>query len=108
MEIFLFILTSYGITNIVVFGHIFEGLRNLFNRLNPNFLGQLFSCPLCFSTWVGFILSYILTYLNLTQLTPFGYIGLDLLWVRVFLDGCLTSGTVWLIHTFQEYLESRD
>jgi hypothetical protein len=105
MEIVLFLLVSYGISNIVVYGSIFEGMRNFFNKYNPSFLGTLFSCMICFPTWVGFILSYGLTLYGYTHLTPFGSIGLEVLWLRVFLDGCLSSGVVWFIHTAQEHLE---
>jgi hypothetical protein len=31
--------------------------------------------------------------------------GIDNLGLAVFLDGCLTSGGVWLIHTVQEFFE---
>ena len=105
MVVLLFLLTAYGITNIIVFGSIFEGMRNFFNKINPGFLGSLTSCPLCSSTWVGFILSYGLSLLGYTNLTPFGSIGLDNIYLRIFLDGCLTSGIVWLIHTLQEHFE---
>ena len=105
MSTLLFLLTAYGITNILIFGSIFEGMRNFLNKINPSFLGMLASCPLCSSTWIGFILSFGLTYLGYANLTPFGSIGLNIIWLKVFLDGCLTSGVVWLIHTLQEHFE---
>jgi hypothetical protein len=105
METILFLAVSYGISNIIVHGSIFEGMRNFFLKHNPGFFGVLFTCMICLPTWVGFILSYGLTLLNYTHFTPFGSIGLEVLWLRIFLDGCLTSGVVWFIHTLQEYLE---
>ena len=105
MIVALFLAVSYGISNIVVHGSIFEGMRNLFNKINPGFLGALVSCMICFPTWVGFVISYVLTLYGYTHLTPFGSIGLEVLWLRIFLDGCLTSGVVWFIHTAQEKLE---
>jgi hypothetical protein len=100
---FLFILLSYGITNIVIFGSIFEWLRNFMNSISPTILGKLFSCPMCFSTWIGFILSYIFGLLNLY--TPFLNYGVGIVFLRIFLDGCITSGSVWIIHTIQEFFE---
>jgi hypothetical protein len=105
MNIILFLLTAYGITNIIIFGSIFEGMRNFFIRINPSFLGKLVTCPLCSSTWVGFTMSFILGYLGYVNITPYGSLGLDNIYLRIYLDGCLTSGVVWLIHTLQEYFE---
>jgi len=105
MEVLLFIGVSYGISNIIVFGSIFDKMRCFFEKHNPGFLGQLFTCMICLPTWVGFILSYGFHLLGYPQLTPFGSIGLDVLWLKVFLDGCLVSGAVWFIHTIQERLE---
>ena len=103
MSFIIFMLLAYGITNIVVFSSIFQPVRDLLDKVNPTFLGKLFSCPLCFSTWVGFVLSYVFSLIGVyTPMTTYGITYLPLL---IFLDGCLTSGTVWLIHTLQEYFE---
>lgn len=103
MELLIFILLGYGITNILVFGSIFEYWRNFWDKNSPNFFGKLFSCPMCLSTWIGFILSYL--FLTSSVYTPMASYGLDIMPLNVFLDGCLMSGGVWLIHTIQEYLE---
>ena len=99
----LFILLCYGITNIIVFGGIFESWRNFWVKYNPSFFGKLFTCPLCLSTWVGFIMSAI--FLNVAVPTPFTLYGLTNKLLIIFCDGCLTSGLVWIIHTIQEYFE---
>ena len=98
-----FLLLSYGITNIAVYGSIFKGWRDFWNKVNPGFFGSLFSCPLCFSTWVGFILSFL--FLQFGYVTPMLAYGVTYLPLTIFLDGCLTSGGVWLIHTIQECFE---
>lgn len=98
-----FLLLSYGITNIAVFGTIFNGWRQFWNKISPSFFGKLFGCPLCLSTWVGFILSFV--FASLGYQTPMSVYGIDNLPLMVFLDGCLVSGGVWLIHTIQEFFE---
>jgi hypothetical protein len=103
MKIALFELLSYGITNIVIFGSIFQQWRDFWVKVNPNFFGKLFTCPLCFSTWVGFGLSFLFNYLGYS--TPFTEYGIIFLPLSVFLDGCFTSGCVWIIHTIQEWFE---
>jgi hypothetical protein len=103
MILLTFLLLSYGITNIAVFGSIFEGWRNFWKKVSPSFFGKLFTCPLCLSTWVGFTLSY--TLLTFGFQTPMFDYGIDVVPLAVFLDGCLTSGGVWLIHTVQEFFE---
>lgn len=96
-------LLSYAIVNILVFGSIFQSMRDWFQKINPSFLGKLTSCPMCSGAWVGFTLSYIFQYLNLQ--TPLTLYGVNILWISVFLDGCLMSGTTWLIHNLEEMCE---
>lgn len=110
MKLLIFLLVAYGISNILVFGSIFKGWRNFWSNVNPNFFGTLFTCMICLPTYVGFFGSWLVWSpteyygivndgLNLGLFTiPKGLIS-------VFLDGCLTSGSVWLIHTFQEGIE---
>jgi len=103
MGILIFILLSYGISNIVVYGSIFNGFRDFWSKFNPSFFGKLFTCMMCFPTWVGFVLST--TFQLLGYDTPMVEYGIDNIYLAIFLDGCLTSGGVWLLHTVQEYLE---
>ncbi len=103
MKTLLFELLAYGITNILVFGSIFEKWRTFWFKQSPNFFGKLTSCPLCLSTWIGFGLSYLFNYMGYS--TPFTEYGITYLPLLVFLDGCLTSGCVWLLHNFEEVLE---
>jgi hypothetical protein len=103
MKTLIFILVSYGIVNIAVFGSIFEGWRNFWNRINPSFFGKLFSCPMCLSFYVGGILSYIFN--NMGYSTPMTEYGVTYLPLLLFLDACFTSGTIWIIHTIQEAFE---
>lgn len=105
MNSLIFLFTAYGITNIVVFSFIFTGLRKFLIKINPGFLGELITCMMCLSTWVGFGMSYILGIMGYPNMTPYGSIGIETVWLRVVLDGFITSGVVWLTHTIQEYFE---
>ena len=105
MELLLIILVSYGISNVIVFGSIFEGFRELMDDLSPNFFGKLFSCMMCTPWWVGFFLSLGAQLSGYTQFSPFYGAGLENIYLSVFLDSCLLSGTTWLIHNVQEYFE---
>ena len=106
MELLLIILVTYGISNIIVFGSIFESLREAAEINNPNFFGKLLSCMMCTPFWVGFTLSLIAYLIGYTQFSPFYSNGVECVYISVFLDSCLLSGTTWLIHSFQEHLES--
>ncbi len=106
MEIILTILVCYGISNIIVYGSIFEGLRDKLTLISPDFWGKLFSCMMCMPFWVGFILSLGSQISTYTQFSPFYSNGLDNIYISIFLDSCLLSGTTWLIHTLQEHFEA--
>ncbi|NBO72089.1 MAG: hypothetical protein EBU66_14850 [Bacteroidetes bacterium] len=99
---------SYGLMNIMVFGSIFQGLRNFFqnwgnNKLLPfngiaNFISGILSCPMCFSFHGGWFLS-------LTVFSPtFVFFGTPLL-ISWFFDGILSSGAVWAINAIIEWFE---
>jgi hypothetical protein len=105
MGVLLFILVAYGISNIVVFGSIFDSFREFWNDLSPNFFGKLFGCMMCFPTWVGIFLSLGSHLTGYLQFSPFAHYGLEIAPLAIFLDGCLASGCVWILHTIQEALE---
>ena len=105
MELLLIILVSYGISNVIVFGSIFESFRELMDDVSPNFFGKLFSCMMCTPWWVGFFLSLGAQLSGYTQFSPFYNYGLENIYLSVFLDSFLISGTTWLIHSIQEYFE---
>lgn len=88
---------SYGITSIIVWGSIFENVRERI-KIKSKFFGSLIGCVLCTSTWVGFLLS-ILT----GGLTSDIW---DRWWlVNFFMDGMYTAGSVWALNSIVEYFE---
>lgn len=102
MELVVFLLISYGISNIMVFSTIFERWRNFTNKYSPNFFGELFSCMICLPFWIGVFLSFFVYSPSL------GILNLRVLPLNLLLDACIASGGVWIIHTFQEYLENKN
>lgn len=109
--LFIFSITAYAISNHFVYAHgpfhIYDKIRDLANRVHSN-LGELFSCMICFPTWVGMIASVGNMFLFPTvKLTPFMTLlyGVAHWWIIMLFDGFFTSGIVWLIHTTQEALE---
>jgi hypothetical protein len=99
MDLIVFLLVAYGIANIMIFSSIFKWWRTFWGNWSPNFLGELFSCMICLPFWIGIFLSVFVYSISET------YLGLEPDIFTWFLDGCLTSGAVWLIHTLQEKLE---
>lgn len=108
MEILVWFILSYGLMNIMVYGSIFQGLRDFFAKWGSNkdlplsFLGEfisgILSCPMCFSTWGGFVLSLLIfSPINLMFNTPLTY--------SWFFDGVLSSGAVWGINAIVEWFE---
>jgi len=48
MELLYFILCAHGLTQILVYGKIFDRIRPTKGKL-----GELFQCPMCIGMWVG-------------------------------------------------------
>ena len=106
-----YIFLSYGLSNIVVYSngpfHIFEKWRNLSHNINEQF-GELFTCMMCFSTWVGLALSLVNSLLlSSVAFTPFNIIlgTVAPFWLIMILDMGYTSAVVWLLHQLEEMME---
>ncbi len=50
MSLLYFILASWGLTQILVYGTIFNKIRP-----KEGFFGELFKCPMCVGFWVGIL-----------------------------------------------------
>ena len=109
ISLVIFMLVAYGMTTILVYGSIFNGLRNGIHKLGSDdgfvlikpifkFISELIQCMLCTSTWVGFFLSLVF-------FSPIhNFIGLNE-YVSVFFDGMLSAGSVWAINAIIEWFE---
>jgi hypothetical protein len=109
MELLIWMIVAYGMTTILVYGSIFNGLRNNIKTAGTSegwfltrpffkFVSELISCMLCTGTWVGFFLS-------LTFFSPIShFIGLNE-YYSVFFDGMLSAGSVWGINAIIEWFE---
>lgn len=94
--------------NIMVYGSIFQGLRNYIEKLGGitiipfhevfKFIHGILTCPMCFSTWGGFVLS-------LTVFSPTYELFSTPIWISWFFDGILSSGAVWAINAIIEWFE---
>lgn len=111
ISIFCYILVSYGIANLFVYSngpfHIFEKWRNLTHYIHEQ-IGEMFTCMLCLSTWIGLALSLInIILLPTIPFTPFNIIlgSSGLHWLIVILDMGFTSACVWLLHQLEEMME---
>ena len=80
MELLYFILASFGMTQILVYGKIFEKIR-------PKH--YFFHCPMCVGFWAGFFLFMIN---GLVTLFEFQY-----LLGNAFVLSCLSSGTSYVL-----------
>jgi len=97
MMLLFYIIAAYGMTSILVWGSIFESTREWIKR-KSKFFGDLISCTLCTSTWVGFFMSLFLGSIS-TQY-------FDTIWIiNLFFDGMFTAGSVWAINAIIEFFE---
>jgi len=84
MDLIYFILISYGLTQIMVYGSIFDPVRPSDGKL-----GELFQCSMCLGFWVGIVVYGLSFY---TELFTFELNG-----ANPFLLGCLSSGTSYIL-----------
>ena len=87
MELLYFVLIAYGLTQILVYGSIFNKIRPSKEWLNG--FGVLFHCPMCLGFWVGMFLFGINKW---TELFTYDYNLINLI-----LLGCLSSGTSYIL-----------
>ena len=85
MSLVYFILVAFGLTQIVVFGSIFEKIRP-----KAGFWGDLFNCPMCVGFHVGWILWL---FSGNTELFSFDYSI-----ITAFMLSCLSSGTSYILN----------
>lgn len=110
INIIVYILFAYGITNLLVYGtgpfEILVKFRLLARKI-LNTLGDMLDCMMCTSTNIGWIISLLNILFISVPLTPMMILyGSVLPWyVIIFGDACITSGAVWLIHNVEEALE---
>ena len=85
MDLLYFILCSYGLTQILIYGSIFDSFRPKDGKL-----GELFRCPMCMGFWAG---SFLFCINDLTELFTFEYSL-----VNFALLGWLSSGTSYVLN----------
>jgi hypothetical protein len=98
---------AYGISNILVYGSIFNGPRDYIRKKSETegwfqdqfkFMIDMLSCMMCTPTWVGFFFGIFLY-------SPVHEILGVTSWVSWFFDGMLASGAVWAINSIVEWFE---
>jgi hypothetical protein len=107
-QLILWMVMAYGMTNILVYGSIFNGTRQFIkewgdDKATPfngffHFVSGILSCVMCCSTWTGFFFG-IFVYSPVHEL-----LGVSS-WGSWFFDGMLASGAVWAINAVIEWFE---
>lgn len=95
------LITLYGITQIIVDSILFKPFRMfLLKHLITQPFGILFTCTICTSTWVGFILSH---YWFSPSYNLFGYyVHIGTINISFALDGFYGSCIIWFISLFEK------
>lgn len=98
----------YGACNIGVYGSILNGFRDKIESWGNNtkipfhgtfhFIREMMRCMMCLPTWVGFIVGIFL-YSPTQHILGFNH------FYSWFFDGCLASGTTWIINSIIEWFE---
>lgn len=108
-QLLLWMIMAYGLSNIVVYGSIFNKPRNAIRKWGENnhylfsdlgkFITDMISCMMCFGFHCGWFLSIsvfspVHEILGLTQYASW------------FFDAFLASGSVWAINSIIEWFET--
>ena len=83
MWLLYFILVCFGLTNILVYGSIFNCIRP-----KQGLWGELFKCPMCMGFHVGYVVALLM---NLSSM-----FNISTNIVDTFLLACLSSGTSYV------------
>ena len=83
-----FTIAAYGMTQILVYGSIFNKIRPSKNWLHG--FGELFHCPMCMGFWVGAFLCGINRGTQLFTFEPS--------LINCFILGCVSSGTSYILN----------
>ena len=87
MELIWFVLSAFGLTQILVYGKIFDSIRP---AKDPNKMWTLlFHCTMCMGFWVGV---FLFTINGFTELFSFDYNVINAL-----VCGWLSSGTSYIL-----------
>ena len=107
-QLILWMVMAYGMSNILVYGSIFNTPRNyIFNEADHGvgflngffvFLKDMLKCMMCTPTWVGFFFGIFL-YSPVHEI-----LGVTKI-ISWFFDGMLASGSVWAINSIIEWFE---
>ena len=89
MDLLYFILVSYGMTQIIVYGEIFDSHR-IWIKKKSKWFGKLVSCAMCTGFWVG---AFLFGINGLTELFNFEYN-----YINIMLLGSLSSGTSYVLN----------
>jgi hypothetical protein len=87
LQLLHFVLAAYGMTFIIVHGHIFNKIRPACSAWGG--FGRLFHCCLCMGFWVGVFLWGVSPY---TELFNF-----DRTLADAFICGCISAGTSYIL-----------
>jgi hypothetical protein len=83
MWLLYFVLVCFGLTNILVYGSIFNCIRP-----KQGLWGELFKCPMCMGFHVGYVIALLM---NLSSM-----FNISTNIVDTFLLACLSSGTSYV------------
>ena len=108
-QLLLWMIMAYGLSNIVVYGSIFNTPRNAIKKWAENpytpfngfwvFLANMISCMMCFGFHCGWFLS-------LFVFSPVHEILGTTQYASWFFDAFLASGSVWAINSIIEWFET--
>jgi hypothetical protein len=83
MWLLYFVLVCFGLTNILVYGSIFNCIRP-----KQGLWGELFKCPMCMGFHVGYVVALLMNLSNVFNIST------NI--VDTFLLACLSSGTSYV------------
>lgn len=102
MNFLIFLLASYGLTNIITSGKIFGGFRAFVNTHSES-LGYFIKCPMCIGFWIGALLAILGGFRLIDRNAWTNQVAADV--ANAIVAGAAASGACWIARVILHRLD---
>ncbi len=106
MQFVMFALATIGLTNIMIYGKILEGMRDLLEAFLPPAVYEVLECYQCMGFWTGMLTGYIVLTSNILGVLACGFAGSFLSHFAALIVEYIESNMMIALH--DDYVEEEE